>query len=221
VARVHAALFDVDGTLLDSCAIDNELYVAAIRHVLGPVNIRAAWEMYPCVSDTGILADICIDNSLKCDQALSDVIMKEFVSRLSEHLATSGPCREIPGALRYIQSLQHRGDVRIAYATGCWRESARLKLSSAGFPIHEIPMASANDHRDRSQIMSLALERLQGPFDSITYFGDATWDQEATAALGWQFVPVGAKLGGITDFNSMPPDHSTRALDRTGTKVAI
>ena len=32
------------------------------------------------------------------------------------------------------------------------------------------------------------------------YFGDGVWDRQATATLGWEFVPVGAKLGGILDF---------------------
>jgi hypothetical protein len=45
-----------------------------------------------------------------------------------------------------------------------------------------------------------ALAQLEGPFESITYFGDGVWDRQATAELGWEFVPVGAGLGGILDF---------------------
>ncbi len=72
---MHAAIFDIDGTLLDSYADDNELYVEAIRQVLGQVQIRDAWEKYPRVTDTGVLADICGDNSLHYDDALSGLVM--------------------------------------------------------------------------------------------------------------------------------------------------
>jgi len=37
---MHAAIFDIDGTLLDSFEDDAVLYVDAIRHVMGEVRIR-------------------------------------------------------------------------------------------------------------------------------------------------------------------------------------
>jgi FMN phosphatase YigB (HAD superfamily) len=202
---VHAAIFDIDGTLLDSFTADNTLYVGAIRQVLGPVRIRDAWERYAHVTDTGILADICSDNTLAYDEEVSRSVMEVFISRLSAHVTSNGAYREIPGALQYLHDLRRRPDVRVAYATGAWRASAELKLSSAGFPLQGIPLATADDHHDRRQIMLHALRQLEGPFDSVTYFGDGVWDREATSALGWEFVPVGPALGGLLDFNSVPP----------------
>lgn len=203
---MHAAIFDIDGTLIDSCEVDNAMYVEAIRHILGAsVRIRDAWELYDHVSDTGILADICGDNAMGYDDALSDAIRDVFLHRLSAHMSVHGPYREMPGALDYLHTLRQRPDVRIAYATGGWRASARLKLSSAGFPVQDIPLASANDHRDRRQIMRHALAQLEGPFESITYFGDGVWDRQATADLGWRFVAVGPKIAGIRGFDPHPP----------------
>lgn len=203
---MHAVIFDVDGTLLDSYTVDSELFVQAIRHVLGQVSIRDTWEKYARVTDTGILADICGDNALSYDDALSTMVMREFLSRLSVHMTSNGPYREIPGALEYFQGLRQRPDVQVAYATGGWRASAELKLSSAGFPLQGIPLASANDHQDRMQIMLHALGQLDGPFESVTYFGDGIWDIAATTALGWDFVPVGPKLGGLMDLRAAPPN---------------
>jgi beta-phosphoglucomutase-like phosphatase (HAD superfamily) len=200
---VHAAIFDIDGTLLDSYTVGTKLYVEAIRHVLGQVHIRDAWEKYPHVTDTGVLADICSDNALHYDDALSGSVMSVYLNRLSTHMQATGPCREIPGALRYFQGLQQRPDVRVAYATGGWRASAELKLSSAGFPLEGIPLASADDHPDRKQIMLHALSQLEGPFHSVTYYGDGIWDREAATVLGWEFVPVGPKLRGIADFSDV------------------
>jgi FMN phosphatase YigB (HAD superfamily) len=199
---VHAAIFDIDGTLLDSCAVDNAMYVAAIRHVLGEVHIRDAWEKYARVTDTGVIADICGDNALHYSNALSDEIRDVFLVRLTAYMAASGPYQEIPGSLQYLQDLRQRPDVQVAYATGGWRKSAELKLTSAGFPIQGIPLTSANDHQDRRQIMLHALGQLEGPFHTVTYFGDGVWDREATAALGWKFVPVGPKLGGVSQFSA-------------------
>lgn len=181
---------------------------------MGQVRIRETWEQYERVTDTGILADICLDNALAFEGTLSDSIRDVFISRLRARMDQHGPYREIPGALEFVRSIRQRPDVQIAYATGGWRASAELKLRSAGFPLLDVPLASANDHQDRQHIMLHALGQLRGPFASITYFGDGIWDMRATAALGWQFVPVGPKLGGISNFNAVPPD---LAMPRTVT----
>ncbi len=77
---------------------------------------------------------------------------------------------------------------------------------SAGFPLEGIPLASADDYQDRPLIMQHALEQLEGPFTSTTYFGDGLWDRAAAAQLGWEFVAVGPKLGGLSDFGAVPPN---------------
>jgi FMN phosphatase YigB (HAD superfamily) len=210
---VHAAIFDIDGTLLDSYGIDNSMYADAVRLALGTVHIRDAWEKYPRVTDTGVLADICSDNALVYDGSVSTAVMNVYLRFLLSHMEANGPYREIPGALLYLNSLRGRPDVRVAYATGGWRATAEHKLMSAGFPLKGIPLASADDYQDRPQIMRHALGQLEESFTSITYFGDGLWDRAAAAQLGWEFVAVGPKLGGLADFGAVP---SNIALQRSG-----
>jgi len=202
----HAAIFDIDGTLLDSYGVDNAMYADAVRAALGEVVIRDGWEKYARVTDTGVLADICGDNALAYDVSVATAVMNVYLGFLQAHMEARGPYREIPGALKYLNTLRQRPDVRVAYATGGWRASAERKLLSAGFPVEGIPLASADDHQDRAQIMLHALGQLQGPFVSVTYFGDAVWDRAATTRLGWKFVAVGPKLKGLEDFADVPAD---------------
>jgi FMN phosphatase YigB (HAD superfamily) len=205
---MHAAIFDIDGTLLDSYGIDNSMYADAVRSALGTVVIRDAWEKYARVTDTGVLADICSDNALVYDGSVSTAVMNVYLGFLRSHMEAKGPYQEIPGALQYLNTLRRRPDVRVAYATGGWRATAEHKLTSAGFPLQGIPLASADDYQDRTQIMRHALGQLEGPFTSVTYFGDGLWDRAAAAQLGWEFVAVGPKLGGLLDFGVAPPNYA-------------
>jgi beta-phosphoglucomutase-like phosphatase (HAD superfamily) len=132
---MHAAIFDIDGTLLDSYGIDNSMYADAVRSALGTVVIRDAWEKYARVTDTGVLADICSDNALVYDGSVSTAVMNVYLGFLRSHMEAKGPYQEIPGALQYLNTLRKRPDVRVAYATGGWRATAEHKLTSAGFPL--------------------------------------------------------------------------------------
>jgi FMN phosphatase YigB (HAD superfamily) len=210
---MHAAIFDIDGTLLDSYGIDNSMYAEAIRAALGQVAIRDSWARYTRVTDTGALADICADNGITYDAGVSNAVMNVYFGMLRSLMATKGPYQEMPGALQYLTALRNRPDVRVAYATGGWRATAEHKLKSAGFPLSDIPLASADDFPDRAEIMLHALGQLAGPFASVTYFGDGVWDQAAAAKLGWEFVAVGPKLGGIMAFSAVP---ATLALHSAG-----
>jgi phosphoglycolate phosphatase-like HAD superfamily hydrolase len=57
VDDVHLAVFDIDGTLVDSDEFDGRLYAEAIRTVLG-LEIDRTWSTYNNVTDSGILNEI-------------------------------------------------------------------------------------------------------------------------------------------------------------------
>ena len=200
---MHAVILDIDGTLLNSNEIDDSLYLAAVRRVLGQAKVRESWSRYRNVTDGGILNEILSDNSLTCSAAMVATVRDHFVESIRRHIERDGPFTEIPGAREFVAGLQASHLHRVAYATGGWFASASIKLESAGFPLQGIPLASSDDYPDRESIMVHALKQLGCDFQSVTYYGDGDWDVAASKNLGWKFVAVGEKLGGLTRFKPL------------------
>ena len=121
----------------------------------------------------------------------------------SSILAVLGPFPTIHGATKYVASLRHSKEHKVAIATGGWRSSALLKLETSGFDVNGIPVASCDDSESRAEIMRVALAKLGNEFESVTYFGDAEWDRQACQTLGWDFAPVGSDLGGIQSYDGV------------------
>ena len=131
--------------------------------------------------------------------ALNDRI----VELLSEKSASE--FQEVSGAADFVKSLLEAGDYAVALATGANERSARYKLRTAGIQFEGIPMATSSDAVVREHIMLLAMDRAaekyETSFSEIVYFGDAVWDVEATANLGWKFVGIGEKMPeGFSDY---------------------
>ncbi len=199
---MDAVIFDIDGTLLQSDANDDALYLAAVRDVLGNVDLRPSWGMYTQFTAAGILAEILNDNAIDATLERVAAVRDRFVTSVHRHVSEHGPFAEIPGAKAFVQRPHDSTTHRVAYATGSWRGSALLKLSISGFPVTGVPLATSDDHFERQEIMLHALRQLNRVFDTVTYYGDGHWDGVAARALGWKFVPVGRKLNGLTRYES-------------------
>ncbi|MGI9238700.1 MAG: HAD family hydrolase [Woeseiaceae bacterium] len=199
---MHAVIFDIDGTLLESASVDDTLYRDAVVSVLGNVRFRAAIADYNHVSDSGILAQVFEDNEISPTTEITSAVKTRFVRSLRQHIADHGPFPEISGASDILESLRRSNDHSVGIATGGWRESAQLKLASAGLDRFDLPLSTSDDADDRKDIMRIALGRLGTGFHSVTYYGDGVWDRKASFELGWKFVAVGPALGGISEFDS-------------------
>ena len=200
---MQAIIFDIDGTLIESMAVDTELYFSSIREVLGPVTVRDDLSDYEHVSDSGILAQLLDDNGYMFDAETAAAIQSVFVEGIRKHIQTQGPFPTIDGAVQFFEQVRKSHDMRMAIATGGWRRSALLKLRSAGFAIDGVPLVTGDDAPSRIEIMRIALANIGSDFESVTYFGDAEWDRRACATLGWQFVAVGPGLGGIETYSGV------------------
>ncbi len=197
---MHAIVFDIDGTLLQSNEVDDALYQEAVRAVLGSVQFRESFADYDHVTDSGIIQQLLDDNQIVSEPTYIPVIRRRFVRALNDHVQKEGPFQEVPGAKGFLNAYQKSTDHCVAIATGGWRESAMLKLDSAGIDVTDVPLATSDDSACRSEIMQIAVNALGSEFESITYYGDALWDRKACDELGWNFVAVGPALGGIDSY---------------------
>ncbi len=182
--------------------VDPSLYFAAIERVLGSVRLRELND-YEHVTDSGILAQILRENGFSDIGGLMTSVKGAFMEELNRHIEHAGSFPVIDGAMQFFDRTRSSSDTRIAIATGCWRESALLKLQTSGFDIEGIPVATADDSPSRVEIMRSALQMTGGNAEAVTYFGDAEWDQRACRDLGWNFVAVGSRLGGIESFTDV------------------
>jgi hypothetical protein len=182
--------------------VDPKLYFSSIERVLGPVRL-CNLDDYDHVTDSGILGQIIEESGLSGAGELAAAVKAHFMEGLNRHIDDAGSFPVIDGAVEFTDRIRRSADTRIAIATGCWRESALLKLKTSGFNIEGIPVATSDDSPSRVEIMQSALRMTGSSAGTVTYFGDAEWDQLACRDLGWNFVAVGPRLGGISSFSSI------------------
>ncbi len=192
---MNLAVFDIDGTLVQTAGLDDELYLRSFAEVFGIAGIEDDWTLYRESTDSGIGAEI-IERHLGRPGSDEDLARhRAAFTRLWEEALASGRriCDPVPGAKALIEALRDCGGWRVAVATGGWRVTALHKLEASGLPLRGAPAAFADDAPRRGQILAKAIERaaVDGAKPKrIVYVGDAPWDVHASRELGVGFVGV-------------------------------
>ena len=194
---MHLVSFDLDGTLANSEAFDGELYVEAVHCVLG-VDIEADWTDYRHRTDSGILNEIIDRSTPNADRSsLHSAVRRHFTDLVHYYLAArGGVIPEIPGALKFVLRLLKHPGVRVAVATGGWKETALMKLRAIGLDPLRLPLASSSDAMSKVDIMRIA-ERRALPNENAnrkTYFGDSRYDKEVSWESGYDFIAMGGNV---------------------------
>jgi len=205
-------MFDIDGTLIESCDFDADCFLKAVKSVTD-FELNTDWSLYKNITDSGILDEFITMNGLHEKRSLLHLQVKEkFTQLISAHLKNQPVC-EIDGAIDFLNQLQLRNDVEVAIATGGWEETAIAKLKSAGFNMSGLAFASSSDHFQRTKVMKVAESRCKNQtFVSKTYFGDGTWDKKASEELSYNFVLVGNNLQHSKQVENFKDSYSTLSL---------
>lgn len=190
-------MFDMDGTLTDSFALDENCYVLAIEQALQLTSIVTEWETYTHTSASFCLEAIVrrargsapTDSESYAVQSRMVTLMEEIAQRRGRGTL------EIPGAATCLRTLPDHG-YAVAIASGDWEMTARHKLNTAKIPHTGIPAAFCEAAHARTEIMLTALKRAARhygceKFERIVYVGDGIWDVRACRELGWPLVGVG------------------------------
>jgi len=192
------AIFDIDGTLTNTNSVDEDCFVKAFAEAHSIDDIVTDWAAYPHTTDSGITQHIFQEKFGRGPEETElSKLTNCFVSMLSEYYQSdSASFAEIPGAAAALKVLKQDSDWAVAIATGCWRESALLKLRAAHIDPEGIPAAYAEDGLAREDILKAAVSQslLQhgvSSFERIVSIGDGLWDVRTAGRLGLAFLGVG------------------------------
>src|SRR5712671_7934429 len=150
-------------------------FVRSFKDVFGFADIDTDWSHYSRTTDSGIFHDVFTSRIGRSPTA-------QEVSRFRQHFIQSlaaassqSPFAPVAGADRLLSRLARGGSHRVSLATGAWRDSARLKMASAGLCYDDYPAASSDDAFDRESIIRLSMQRAAeryGRVGSTVYVGD-------------------------------------------------
>ena len=125
-------------------------------------NLDTDWTRYRHATDQGI-AEEALNRYLGRTAVPAEIvpIRERYMALLSAELVHDPQALRVPGAGAAIQRTIV-GGYSVAFATGCWEPSARLKLARAGIDIDGLPLATCDDNVHRFEILRLATERQKG-----------------------------------------------------------
>lgn len=182
--RRTAALFDIDGTLVDSNYLHVEAWDRAFAAVGHPVEV---WRIHRAI---GMDSAALLDELLGADAAALGDAAK------AEHSAVYGGfsdrLRPFEGARELLAELDHRG-VRVVLATSAPEDELETLLEVLGVDDTVDVVTSGQDvthAKPAPDIVAVALERAGVAAECAVMIGDSVWDVEAAARVGVRSVGV-------------------------------
>ena len=191
------AVFDLDGTLTKTFAVDGECFLQAFD-TLGIDDVNSNWSDYEQVTDSGVMNEVFFSKFGRLPKpAEISKFVGLFVEILTKRCRTNeNDFREIPGASSLLASFRAPSEWRAAIATGGWQLSGQFKSRNAGIDVDGVPAAFAEDGPSRASIVQTAIEKAslfyhQEAFEKVVSVGDAPWDVHTAKRLHLPFVGVG------------------------------
>lgn len=193
---MQLAIFDIDGTLTDTNAMDNRCFEQALTEVFGFGETADQWHTCPHVSDSGLVQFIFEQQFSRRPNDEEIVrLQTKFIALMREAVAaephTAAP---INGAVAAFSQMLDEANWGVAIATGCWQASAHFKLQQASVDFARVPLAHSDHLPAREDILTDAVAQAeshyQTGFERVVYIGDALWDVRTTRNLRMPFVGI-------------------------------
>jgi len=197
------ALFDVDGTLVDTAGAGRfALRSAFLQTFHEDVLTRA--ETRGTVRFAG-MTDLAIIQALAWAGGIEPARLEEEKSRLIinffRHLETEmvrldGQAQALPGVHALLERLEQVEQVRTGLVTGNLESGARIKLQPFGLNRFFPAGGFGSDHIDRKEVARIGMEKMCGFYDlsvrpeQVVIIGDTEKDVECARANGYRAVAV-------------------------------
>ena len=177
--RLQSAIFDMDGTLLDSMPTWREADIEATPEQLHALRTMTDHEVIP------YLREVC---GL---QKSPEEIMNEIIRRMEDFYSTQ--VRPKPGLEKFLSILKMEG-VWMYVATATHRQLTEKALKTAGIDQYFrgiITSADAGNHkRDSADIYEMAMRRRQSNKRDTVVFEDALYAIRTAKAAGFRVAGV-------------------------------
>jgi len=192
---VQLALFDIDGTLIDSVGRCDGLFADAIADVCGVSDVRLDWSLSPDATDSGgSVAHFVHYTGRQPTPPQKRAMHHRFVADMR---AADVKAPLVAGAEDVLERVAALDDWEVGLATGNWRATAAVKFGWAGQRLPNVPMGAADDAPGRVGILRSAIRKAEAvygvdQFSRVVYFGDGLHDVRAARAIDIAFVAVTA-----------------------------
>jgi len=189
-------IFDIDGTLADTKAIDDACFIQAFDTTFNIDIQHQKWEDITHLTDWGITEEI-IQKHLKRNPTTAEYGLMEatMIANLTQAKAeNAAQFQEIRGAKSFFNHLQTAPNIALGIATGAWEKSALIKLGGVGIDPTNFPFSNSSHFKTREGITNHTIRQAtanyDGDFEEIIYFGDGLWDYKTCQNLGIRFIGI-------------------------------
>ena len=205
---MHAILFDIDGTLINTRGAGDAALNSAVADALGCAGQHRV-EMSGR-TDRAIVRDLFEAHGVENTDANWRKLSEHYLARLPAFLAEKDGF-VLPGIPELLKSLTPREDVFMGLLTGNTTRGAELKLSHFGLWEHFSFGGYGDWHHDRDSVAVDAVNRLREvadiPPERITVIGDTPHDITCARHVGANAIAVLTGWHTREELAASDPDH--------------